>query len=62
MKKLRHNSASVVNINYHIIWCPKYRRSVLVDDVETRLKELLPTIANESGCCIESMELTYSHG
>ena len=61
MKKLRHNSTSVVNINYHIIWCPKYRRSVLVDDVETRLKELRPTIANKRGCYIESMEVMPDH-
>lgn len=61
MKKLKHNNTSVVNINYHIIWCPKYRRSVLVDGVETRLKELLPTIANESGCCIESIEVMPDH-
>ena len=61
MKKLKHNNTSVVNINYHIIWCPKYRRSVLVDGVETRLKELLPTIANESGCCVESMEVMPDH-
>lgn len=61
MKKLKHNNTTVVNINYHIIWCPKYRRSVLVDGVETRLKELLPTIANESGCCIESMEVMPDH-
>lgn len=61
MKKLKHNNTSVVNINYHIIWCPKYRRSVLVDSVETRLKELLPTIVNESGCCIESMEVMPDH-
>lgn len=61
MKKLKHNNTSVVNINYHIIWCPKYRRSVLVDGVETRLKELLPTIANESGCCVKSMEVMPDH-
>lgn len=61
MKKLKHNNTSVVNINYHIIWCPKYRRNVLVDGIETRLKELLPTIANESGCCIESMEVMPDH-
>ena len=29
------------NIGYHIIWCPKYRCRVLVNDVETRLKQLL---------------------
>ena len=34
---------------------------MLVDDVETRLKELLPTIANESGCCIESMKVMPDH-
>ncbi|MBQ2175952.1 MAG: IS200/IS605 family transposase [Alphaproteobacteria bacterium] len=61
MKKLKHNNTSVVNINYHIIWCPKYRRNVLVDGVETRLKELLPIIANENGCCVETMEVMPDH-
>ena len=61
MKKLKHNNTSVVNISYHIIWCPKYRRSVLVGGVETRLKELRPTIANKRGCYIESMEVMPDH-
>ena len=30
-----------LNIGYHIIWCPKYRRRVLTGNVEQRLKELL---------------------
>ena len=61
MKNLKHNTTSVVNINYHIIWCPKYRRSVLVGGVETRLKELLPELAEESGCTIETMEVMPDH-
>ena len=32
---------AVYNCSYHIIWCPKYRRRVLVDGIEDRLKELL---------------------
>lgn len=61
MKKLKHNITSVVNINYHIIWCPKYRRNVLVGGVETRLKELLPELAEESGCTIDTMEVMPDH-
>jgi len=61
MKKLKHNTTSVVNINYHIIWCPKYRRKVLVDGVDTRLKEVLTHIAEESGCTIETMEVMPDH-
>ena len=61
MKNLKHNTTSVVNINYHIIWCPKYRRKVLVGKVETRLKELLPELAEESGCTIDTMEVMPDH-
>lgn len=61
MKNLKHNTTSVVNINYHIIWCPKYRRKVLVDGVDARLKEVLVQIAEESGCTIETMEIMPDH-
>ena len=57
MKRLKHNTTSVVNINYHIIWCPKYRRKILVGSIETRLKEILLEIAEECGCEIETMEV-----
>lgn len=29
------------NINYHFVWCPKYRRTVLGKDVARRLEELI---------------------
>ena len=61
MKNLKHNTTSVVNISYHIIWCPKYRRKVLVDGVDARLKEVLVQIAEESGCTIETMEVMPDH-
>ena len=61
MKKLKHNTTSVANINYHIIWCPKYRRKILVGSVETRLKEILLEVAEECGCEIETMEVMPDH-
>lgn len=61
MKALVHNNTSVVNINYHIIWCPKYRRKVLVNGIDTRLKEILPDIAKELNCTIKTMEVMPDH-
>ena len=61
MKKLKHNKTSIVNINYHLIWCPKYRRKVLVNGVDDRLKVVLCEIAKEMDCEIESMEIMPDH-
>ena len=61
MKELKHNKTSVVNINYHIIFCPKYRRKILVDGIDERLKEVLNDAAEGMGCSIESMEVMPDH-
>lgn len=61
MKELKHNTTSVVNINYHIIWCPKYRRKILVNGVDDRLKVILMEIAEENGCHIDTMEVMSDH-
>lgn len=61
MKKLKHNYTSVVNINYHLIWCSKYRRKVLVNGVDERLKVVLKEIAEEMDCKIESIEIMPDH-
>ena len=55
------NSGCVYNISYHIIWCPKYRRKLLVDNVETRLRDLLINKSNENGWTIEKMEIMPDH-
>jgi putative transposase len=39
------NAGAVFNLSYHIVFCPEYRRKVLVGDVEIRLKD----IANQKG-------------
>ena len=56
-----HSNKAIYNIGYHIIWCPKYRRKVLVDQVETRLKELLIEISSAIDCQIETMEVMSDH-
>lgn len=45
-KRWTTSNKAVYNIGYHLIWCPKYRRKVLVGDVEVRLRELFLERAN----------------
>ncbi|AOY84566.1 IS200/IS605 family transposase [Moorena producens JHB] len=46
---------------YHVVWCPKYRRPVLVEDVEVKLKELLHQIAKEIQVEIIELEVMPDH-
>ena len=41
------SATAVYNLSYHLIWCPKYRRPVLVEDVHNRLLELIIQKAKE---------------
>ena len=60
-KRWTHSNTTVYNIGYHLVWCPKYRRKVLVGDVEKRLRELLLKKANEIGVSIETLEILPDH-
>lgn len=56
------NEGCVYSIGYHLIWCPKYRRKVLVDGVDDRLKELLLQKSAENGWIIDRiMEIMPDH-
>jgi len=40
--KAMHTNANIVfDCTYPVLWCPKYRRPVLTERVEERLKEVL---------------------
>ena len=43
----KNNNDVVYSCKYHVVWCPKYRRKVLVGDVETRFKELVQVVCEE---------------
>ena len=49
MNKYIHARTCVYNINYHIVWCVKYRRKVLSGQIEQRLYELVNEVASEKG-------------
>ena len=47
----------VYNINYHMVWSVKYRRKVLNEKIETRLRELASEIGDEKGFAIHLIEV-----
>ncbi len=47
--KYTHGRTCVYNINYHIVWCVKYRRKALKPEVAERLCKLLKEIGVEKG-------------
>ena len=59
--KYKSNNNIVYSCKYHVVFCPKYRRKVLVGDVETRLKELIQEICNEFNIDLLEMEVMPDH-
>ena len=46
---------------YHIIWCTKYRRQVLTDDIQLKLKSLIQEIIDFNNCEIIEIEIMSDH-
>ena len=53
MKTTRH---AAYNLNYHIVWLPKCRRSVLTGTVARHVEEIIQEIAGDKG--LEVIDLT----
>lgn len=57
----KSNKNVVYSCKYHIVWCPKYRRKVLIQGVDTRLKEILLEVTTEFGSELIEMEVMPDH-
>ncbi len=57
----RSTNKTVYSAKYHIIWCPKYRRRVLVGAIEGRLKQLVGDVAGELGATVIELEVMPDH-
>jgi len=58
---IKTNNNIVYSCNYHVVWCPKYRRKVLIGEVEQRLKELLLEICDSRQSEILELEIMPDH-
>ena len=57
----KSNSNIVYSCKYHVVFCPKYRRSVLINGVDVRLKELIQQTCEQLNVEIIEMEIMPDH-
>lgn len=61
MSKVIHGRGYVYSLQYHLVWCVKYRRTVLVNEIEKSLKEILIQLCKDHEITIEEMETDKDH-
>ena len=58
----KHTKTTASLINYHFVFCPRYRRKIFnIDGVEQRFKELTIRECNKCGIEILAMECHVDH-
>ena len=60
-RAFKRNRNVVYSCKYHIIFCPKYRRKVLLDGVDSRLKEIITEVASHMRVEVLDMEVMPDH-
>jgi len=61
VERYAKNAGAVFSLKYHLVWCPKYRRPVLVKPVDHRLKAMLQQKADELQMTIHTLEVMPDH-
>ena len=56
MSRFKRGNKSIYNINYHIIWIPKYRRKILTGDIKNTIEK-----TNELNIKLEKLEIMPDH-
>ena len=59
--RYKSDSNVVYSCKYHVVWCPKYRRDVLKDGADVRLKEIIQAVCNECSAEVIQMEVMPDH-
>lgn len=54
-------SSSIYNINYHFVWCPKYRKELLKNKIKDFVEDTLKTICLSKGWKILEIQVMPDH-
>ena len=60
-QKYKANNNVTYSCKYHMVFCPKYRRKVLTDEIAERLKVIVSEVAAETGSEILELEVLPDH-
>ena len=61
VSEVKRGRGYVYSIQYHIVWCVKYRHKVLQGKLDVRLKEIWSQIALDNNFIISEMESDEDH-
>ncbi|HEX4714433.1 MAG TPA: IS200/IS605 family transposase [Ktedonobacteraceae bacterium] len=61
VQEYRSNRNIFFACHYHVVWCPKYRRKVLIGPIETRLQEIIRQACQEYQAEVEELEVMPEH-
>lgn len=61
MSRWKTSKTAVFNLSYHMIWCPKYRRPVLIQQIASRLSQLLIKKSEDLELEIVEMNILPEH-
>jgi len=56
MQLYRHGTHTLFDLKYHLVWCTKYRRPILVGKVGLRVRDLIREI-----CATHSIQIIRGH-
>lgn len=60
-QEIESDATIVFDCKYHVVFCPKYRRKVLVGAIEARLKEIVRSMCAEMDVQMIEMEVMPDH-
>ncbi|MGA2310628.1 MAG: IS200/IS605 family transposase, partial [Candidatus Bathyarchaeia archaeon] len=52
---------TVHNLYYHVVWVPKYRRSILRGKVGERAEQVIRRVADEYGYTLDELKVSPDH-
>jgi putative transposase len=61
LAEVKHGRGYAYSLQLHSVWCVKYRRKVLVKQVEQSLKQIVRDICAAQGIEVEEMEMDKDH-
>jgi putative transposase len=61
MKTYQRSRNKVFLIQYHLVWCPKRRKPVLVGRVKERLEQIIRQVAGELGIKVLELAINPDH-
>lgn len=61
MARYRRNAGATFSLKFHLVWCPKYRRPVLIPPFDARLKEIIADVAAEAEMVVHALEVMPDH-